>query len=108
MLSPAAHREGSLTGIRKRCWDRLRNYQEKYPDSLFIDENAINKALDELYRKPLLEDAANRLAKALRERTPEDLAPLIIALHEAGNLCLPEDKLAEGEVRLLCSMGFAP
>ena len=108
LLSPAAHREGSLTGIRKRCWDRLRNYQEKYPDSLFIDENAINKALDELYRKPLLEDAANRLAKALRERTPEDLAPLIIALHEAGNLCLPEDKLAEGEVRLLCSMGFAP
>lgn len=91
--------------MRKRCWDRLRNHRDKYPDSLFIDD--VDAALDELYRKPLTEDATNRLAKALRERTPEDLSLLIVALHEGGRLCLSEDELSGADVRLLCSMGFA-
>ncbi len=55
--------------------------------------------LDELFRKPL-EDTANRLAKVLRERTPENFTQLNLALHEAGNRYLPEDEL---RVRCTCS-----
>lgn len=106
LLTPAAHQEGALTGVRKRCWDRLRNYREKYPGTLFAE--GVDRALDELFRKPLLEDATHRLAKALRERTPEDLANLIVSLHEEGRLCVPDAELEEAEIRLLCSLGFTP
>lgn len=107
LRSPAAHLEGALTGVRKRCWDRLSNYKERYAGTLFDTDN-LDQALDEVYRKPLRDTAIQTLATALRERTPEDLASLIIMLHEEGRLCVDDSEVADDDLRIVCSMGFRP
>jgi hypothetical protein len=107
LRSPAAHLEGALTGVRKRCWDRLSTYKERYAGTLFDTEN-LDLALDELYRKPLRDTAIQTLAAALRERTPEDLADLVILLHEEGRLCVDDSEVADDDLRIVCSMGFRP
>lgn len=105
LQSPATHLEGALTGVRKRCWDRLSNYKEKYAGTLF-DNERLDRALDELYRKPLRESAVHALANALRERTPEDLAGLIISLHEEDRLCVADRDLDSADLRMISSMGI--
>ena len=105
LQSPAAHLAGALTGVRKRCWDRLTGYKQRYTDTLF-DTESLDAALDELYRKPLLDSAINTLSKALRERTPEELADLIVLLHNEGKLCVADDDLADDDIRLVSSMGI--
>lgn len=105
LRSPAAHLEGALTGVRKRCWDRLSNYKERYAGTLF-DTEALDRALDELYRKPLRDTAIQTLAGALRERTPEDLANLMIMLHDEGRLCVDDSEVADDDLLIVCSMGF--
>ena len=104
LRAPAAHREGALSGVRKRCWDRLGNLPSQFEGSLF--EGGLKDALDSLYRRPLQEAATQSLAKALRERTPENLALLLMQHHQAGRLCVPEEDLSDDDLRIICSMGF--
>lgn len=105
LRSPATHLEGALTGVRKRVWDRLSNYKERYEGTLF-DTDELDRALDEVYRKPLRESAIQTLSAALRDRTPEDLASLIIMLNEDGRLCVDDSEVADDDLRIVCSMGF--
>lgn len=104
LQTPSAHREGALSGVRKRCWDRLSTVHSRFEGSLF--EDGLRGALDSLYRKPLQESATQSLARALRERTPENLALLLIQLHQDGRLCVPEEDLSDDDLRIICSMGF--
>lgn len=105
LRSPAADLEGALTGVRRRCWDRLSNYKEKYRGTLFDNED-LDQALDALYRRPLQAAATQTLSNALRERTPEDLASLIVLLHEDGRLVVEESEMAEDDLHIVCSMGL--
>ena len=106
LQTPSAHREGALSGVRKRCWDRLSTVHSRFEGSLF--EDGLNDAMDNLYRRPLRESATQSIAKALRERTPENLALLLIQLHQDGRLCVPEEDLSDDDLRIICSMGFRP
>ena len=92
-LPPPPYNQPPRTGNR---YGQLARYYPSPPTGV----------LDKLFWKSL-ENPANRLAKALWERTPEDLAQLIIALHRAENLCLHEDELM---ARCAWSFykGFAP
>ena len=105
LQSPATHLEGALTGVRKRCWDRLANYKDRYASSLF-DNDSLDRALDELYRRPLRDGATQTLANALRDRTPDDLGNLIIMLHEEGRLCVEDSEIDDDDLRIVCSMGL--
>mgnify|MGYP003984982095 CR=1 FL=1 len=105
LQSPASDLEGALTGVRRRCWDRLNNYKAKYEGTLF-DSPGLAAALDALYRRPLREPATQVLANALRERTPEEVGDLLVALHEDGRLCVDESEIADDAVQVVCSMGI--
>ena len=105
LRAPAVLLEGALTGVRKRCWDRLSGYKDKYRDTLF-DNERLDAALDALYRRPLREAATQTLAKALRERTPDDLGDLIVMLHEEDRLCVDASDLEEDDLRIVCSLGL--
>jgi len=102
---PVAHLEGALTGVRKRCWDRLARHKETVEGTLF-DNDALDNALDALYRRPLRESATQALANALRERTPEGVADLIVMLHADDRLCVDAKEIADDELRIVCSMGL--
>jgi superfamily II DNA or RNA helicase len=102
---PVTHLEGALSGVRKRCWDRLNSYQAEYEGSLF-DNPALKRALDALYRRPLKQGSIHLLATALKERTPVDVGQLIMALHEDGRLCVDDSELKDDDLRVMCSMGL--
>lgn len=105
LQSPVAHLEGALTGVRKRCWDRLTRHKANVEGTLF-DNDALDTALDTLYRRPLRESATQALANALRERTPEGVADLIVMLHADDRLCVDAKEIADDELRIVCSMGL--
>jgi hypothetical protein len=102
---PATHLAGALSGVRKRCWDRLNSYHAEYEGSLF-DNPSLKDALDALYRRPLKQAAVHQLANALRERTPVEVGQLIVALHEDGRLCVEEADLQDDDLHVVCSMGL--
>ena len=102
---PATHLEGALSGVRRRCWDRLTSFHAECEGSLF-DNQSLRSALDALYRRPLKQAAVHVLANALRERTPVDVGHLLVALHEEGRLCVEESELDDDDLHVVCSMGL--
>ncbi|MCY3924257.1 MAG: phospholipase D-like domain-containing protein [bacterium] len=101
----------ALVGIRGRCWQRLQNHRAEIAPNLLFDADLLDEALGELCELPLQEGAKQRLAMAMRERTPEDLAALVAGLHSDGLLCVPlTDGARQGrqEPRVICSMGLRP
>ncbi len=106
LQSPVAHLEGALTGVRKRCWDRLARHKTNVEGTLF-DNDDLDKALDALYRRPLRESATQALANALRERTPKGVADLIVMLHADDRLCVDAKEIADDELRIVCTMGLS-
>lgn len=104
LRTPASYPEGALSGIRKRCWDRLHGNFDRFTGTLI--EADLKAALDDLYRKPLRERASQTLARALRERTLDELAEVLIELHRGGRLCVAEQDLEEDDIRIVCSMGL--
>ena len=105
LQTPIAHLEGALTGVRKRCWDRLVRHKTDVTGTLF-DNDGLDEALDALYHRPLRESATQLLANALRERTPEEVADLIVMLHTDNRLCVDVKDIDEDELRIVCSMGL--
>jgi hypothetical protein len=98
--------EGTLTGVRRRTYERLRNHLTEQTGQLFAPDVEVREAVDALYRAPLTEQAKQTLARALRERAPDDLIALVVTLHEEGRLTI--DTSAEpDDVHIVCSMGFA-
>lgn len=98
--------EGSLTGVRRRVYERVRNHITAQEGSLFSADTAVEEAVDALYRAPLTEQAKQALARALRERTPEDLAALAVQLHEEGRLTIDTTDEPD-DIFIVCSMGFS-
>ncbi|MCY3563397.1 MAG: helicase-related protein [bacterium] len=97
------------TGVRGRCYDKLKAHQDNPQLDLLTSQEEMNQALEDLRRFPLLESATQRLAKALRERKTSDLARLVVDLHREGLLCAyPESPTSRREPRVICSMGFDP
>ena len=104
LRTPASYPEGALSGIRKRCWDRLHGNFDRFAGTLI--ETDLKAALDDLYRKPLRERASQTLARALKERTLDELAEVLIELHRGVRLCVAEQDLEEDDIRIVCSMGL--
>ena len=73
-------------------------------NSVRVDSRFVLKTM--LYRRPLREAATQTLAKALRERTPDDLGDLIVMLHEEDRLCVDDSDLEEDDLRIVCSLGL--
>ncbi len=92
---------------RFRTFTRLKRYAEEMKNTLFHSEE-LEKALDEIYRYPLLQSATDSLNRQLRIGVSDDqLAQLVIALREENKLCnIHEEELAD-EPQIICSLGLS-
>ena len=109
LRSPAAAAEGPLSGVRSRCWNRLRGYlnstAQNTQGNLLWDPTTLDAALDALSRRPLLRDAREKVATALQEHSDDNLAALVADLHTRNELCVPEaTEIAPPHI--ICSMGL--
>ncbi len=99
---------GSLAGVRKRVYDRLRSLIEQEKSTLFSPSAEDRAAVNALYEHPLTEMANQRLGRALRGgmQGDRDIMDMVTDLHREGNLVVKRIRDDE-EIRLVCSLGFA-
>lgn len=101
----ASTAEGALSGVRRRVYERVRAFIEA-EGQLFSPDETVQEAVDALYRTPLTEHAKQSLVRALRERTPQDVAALVVQLHELGELTIDTSTDVD-DIHIVCSMGFS-
>jgi hypothetical protein len=97
---------GRPSSARRRSYERLKRYAMAQQDTLFRDEE-LERALDDLYLRPLLETAADLLNRLMRSGVnDEELGQAVKSLREEGRLTFAEDEAALREPRVVCSMGL--
>lgn len=106
---PAAAAEGQIAGVRSRCWNRLRGHlnsnAQPTQGNLLWDPDTLDEALGVLHARPLLRDARERIATALKEHSDDNLAALVAELHTHHKLCVPE-AAETAQPQIICSMGI--
>ena len=84
----------------------LKSYATKQMETLFRDEE-LERALDDMYQRPLLETAADLLNRLMRSGVnDEELAEAVKSVREEGRLTYAEEDAALREPRVVCSMGL--
>lgn len=107
LRAPPSKASGALLGVREKCWRKLNDHRATMEPSLFVDPDELDAVLDVINERPLYEAVKQKLSNAIRNRTPEDLAALVIDLHRDGRLCLPAPQSgARTEPSIICSMGL--
>ena len=110
LAAEETHTGGSLgrpSGARYKTYERLQRHSNATRGTLF-NTQALQFTIDEVYKYPLRESAADILNRELRANgTDEVLANLAIELREAGKLSqiLNEDQTSL-DPRIICSMGL--
>lgn len=99
---------GRPSSPRRRAYERLKRYAEQQMNTLFRDEE-LERALDDIYQRPLLETAADVLNRLMRSGVnDEELGAAVKSLREEGRLTYAEEDAALREPRVVCSMGLLP
>ena len=97
---------GRPSSPRRRTYERLKAYATEQMQTLFRDEE-LERALDDMYQRPLLETAADMLNRLMRSGVnDEELADAVKSLREEGRLTYAEDDAALREPRVVCSLGL--
>ena len=97
---------GRLSSPRRRSYDRLKSYAEGLRRTLFADEE-LERAVDDIYSRPLLEGAADTLSRLMRGGVnDEQLGDAVKSLREEGQLTYTEEDAALREPKIVCSMGL--
>ena len=107
---PATAARGQMSGVRSRCWNRLRGFlnsaTQQTQGNLLWEPTNLDSALDALYQRPLLRDAREKIATVLQEHSDDNLAALVADLHSPNELCVPE-AVEIAPPHIICSMGLA-
>jgi hypothetical protein len=99
---------GRPSGARFRTYERLKRHAEDLKDTLFASPR-LTKTIEEIYRFPLRQSAADALNRNLRAGvSDEKLADLAMALREDDRLCIVHEEDQSQEPRLICSLGLSP
>jgi len=99
---------GRPSSPRRRAYERLKHYSEQQMNTLFRDEE-LERALDDIYQRPLLETAADLLNRLMRSGVnDEELGEAVKSLREEGRLTYAEEDAALRDPRVVCSMGLIP
>lgn len=100
---------GRPSGARFRAYERLRKYVGEVKDTLF-DRPELHRAIDEIYRYPLLQSAVDTINRQLKSGIDDQgLADLVITLRGDDRLCRISEEYEQGEPQIICSLGlFAP
>ncbi|MCA3239446.1 MAG: NgoFVII family restriction endonuclease [Curvibacter sp.] len=97
---------GRPSSPRRRAYERLKAYATSQMQTLFRDEE-LERALDDLYLRPLLETAADLLNRLMRSGVnDEELAEAVKSLREEGRLTYADEDASLREPRVVCSMGL--
>jgi superfamily II DNA or RNA helicase len=97
---------GRPSSPRRRTYERLKAYANEQMQTLFRDEE-LERSLDDIYQRPLLETAADLLNRLMRSGVNDtELADAVKSLREEGRLTYAEDDAALREPRVVCSMGL--
>lgn len=97
---------GRPSSPRRRAYERLKPYATEQMQTLFRDDE-LERALDDMYQRPLLETAADLLNRLMRSGVNDtELAEAVKSLREEGRLTYAEDDAALREPRVVCSMGL--
>ena len=99
---------GRKNSTRRRSYEALKrhlDYMQRH-EPLFLREE-LERTLDDIYRRPLLESARDRLNRQLRASARDaDLADLAISLWQDDRLCRKQEGDQAREPRILCSLGL--
>ena len=98
---------GKKTGVKYRVFMRLDRFVKEYGNTLFVNE-ALKKAIDDIYKYPLKEFARDTINRQLKAGISDDqLASLVISLREEDKLChINDDEQPSREPQIICSMGL--
>ena len=95
------------TGIRGRCYNKLKGFTALAQPDLFVSPEDLDQALEQLRLFPLTNSSAQLLSIELRNSSKPDLAARIVDLYKEQLLCvLPDPSRPRNEPRVICSMGF--
>lgn len=97
---------GRPSSPRRRTYERLKAYATEQIHTLFRDEE-LERALDDMYQRPLLETAGDLLNRLMRSGVNDtELAEAVKSLREEGRLSYADDDVNLREPRVVCSMGL--
>ena len=107
LRTPTGRATGALQGVRGKVWRRLYEHMDSLTDNLLFTKADLEAAHDAINERPLYESATQRLAKAVRDRSVEDLAALVADLHNDNQLCVPPaPDNADNEPIIVCTLGL--
>jgi SNF2 family DNA or RNA helicase len=101
---------GRPSGARFRTFERLKHFIENNQGTLFVSQELI-KAVDEIYKYPLLEGARDVLNRQLKSGIQDQqLAELVVSLRAEARLSIIEKEKIEQskEPLIICSLGIVP
>ncbi|MFH1321086.1 MAG: helicase-related protein [Bacteroidota bacterium] len=98
---------GKKTGAKYRVYMRLDRYCKEYENTIFVND-ALKKAVDDIYKYPFKEFARETLNRQLKAGiSDEDLVNLVVSLREEDKLCIVnQDEMPNKEPQIICSMGL--
>ena len=107
LKTPTGRATGALQGVRGKVWRMLHEQMEGFKDNLLFSKTELQRAHDAMNERPLYEAATQRLAKAARDRSPDDLAALVVELHNDNRLCVPPaPEGSDAGPVIVCTMGI--
>ena len=98
---------GALQGVRGKLWRLIYDHRDTFDDNLLFTTAELSEAHDAINDRPLLESATQRFANAIRDRTPNDVAALLVELWRDDRLCVaPPEESTDTEPSIICSIGL--
>ena len=99
---------GRPSGARFRAYHCLSRYVKAVKGSLF-DTLPLQRTLEDIYRYPLRESAAEALNRQMKSGADDDaIARLAMSLREEAKLSVvQEDGDEQRETQIICSLGLA-
>lgn len=98
---------GRPSGARFRVYERLMAYQARVQGMLFATLD-LAKAIDQIYRYPLQQTAADALNRQLRlGASDHQLADFVVSLWQQDRLCRVEEEVEAQEPEIICSLGLS-
>lgn len=97
---------GRPSGARFRTYERLKAHAEEIKGTLF-DTSEMRKAIEDVYRYPLLQSATDTLNRQLKSGIGNQaLADLVMSLRADARLCRVAADAELAEPQVICSLGL--